>query len=226
MKKALPSIEAPRILTTLPVSKKKIKFRPFVNREKKVLLLSKESDDWDSTLETLADVISACTFGEVDINEVPMTDVAYLFVKMRINAMGNIIPITTKCKKCDYEIQLNYNMDDAKVTDDWQENLKLQGIMLSLRAPTLRDMKILEQDEELFIASLVTGICSEEEVYDLGEYTTEEIKDWLNTLPDSEVKKLNLHLNTLPKLKQDVSYACPKCGHIHEVKLEGLSDFF
>lgn len=226
MKKALPSIDAPRISLTLPVSGKKIKFRPFVNREKKILLLSKAAEDWDSTVETLSDVISSCTFGEVELAKTPLTDIAFLFVKMRINAMGNIIPITTQCKACEYEIQLNYNLEEAAVTTDWIDDLDLSGVHISFRAPTLEDTKLIGKDDEAFVASLITGVYTQDEVYDLSEYSLTDLVNWLNELPDEEVKKLNAHMKKLPTLRQEVKYSCPKCSHEHKVTLEGLADFF
>lgn len=226
MKKALPTVDAPRILVTLPVSGKKVKFRPFVNKEKKALLLSKETDDWNSTVETLADVIESCTFGTVDVRTIPLTDVAFLFVKMRVNAMGNLIPILTQCKACDYELQLNYNLDEAKVSEGWIPELTIDNVTIKFRTPTLPDMEAIGKQDEKFVASLIEGIYTTEEVFDLSEYSIEDLIEWLDLLPDDGIKKLNAHLRTLPTLRQEVKYKCPKCSHEHEVKLEGLADFF
>ncbi|HET8686979.1 MAG TPA: hypothetical protein VFM18_09990 [Methanosarcina sp.] len=232
MSKQLPIVSAPSILLTLPVSGKKIKYRPFVNKEKKVLLLSKDSEDWDSTVETLRDVILSCTNGDLDIRTIPVADVGYLFIQLRIQSIGNIVSVSTNCKACDEVILMNYNLDDIKVdTSNWKKTLMVTpSIGVTFRAPTFDDLKYTTgetKDAEMFVVSLIESIFDDNEVYDISEYSKQDLIDWMDTqFTDTEMKKINEFLQTIPTLKQDIDYKCPKCGHEHNIHLEGLADFF
>jgi len=230
--KTLPTISAPTIVLELPISKKKIKYRPFVNKEKKVLLLSKDSDDWDSTLETLRSVILSCTFGTVDIKTIPVADAGYLFIQIRTQSVGNDIQVATKCKACEEPIHLNYNLNNVKIdTSKWNPTLMVTDtIGITFKAPTFDDLKYATGDDanpEFFIASLIESIFDDSEVYDISNYSKEQLVEWMDTqLMDEQVKKIHDHLTEIPTLEQDINYSCPKCGHAHNIHLEGLSDFF
>lgn len=232
MSKQLPIVSSPKIVLELPVSKQKIKYRPFVNKEKKILLLSKDADDWESTLETLGEVIHSCTNGSVDIKKIPVADVGYLFIQMRIQSIGNLVSVSTNCKKCEEQIILNYNLDDIKVDmDKWNDTLMVTDtIGITFRSPTFEDLKFTTEKEynpEMFVASLIESIFDENEVYDISEYSKEDLIDWMDSqFQESHMIKINEHLQGIPTLKQDINYTCPKCGHAHNIHLEGLSDFF
>lgn len=231
--KGLPVVDVPTIVATLPLSQKKIKYRPFINKEKKVLLLSKDSDDWDSTLETLRSVILSCTFGTVDIKNIPVADAGWLFVQLRIQSIGTSIQFATECQNeaCKEMINLNYDLNTIKIdTTNWNPTLMVtDSIGITFNAPTFDDLKFATGDDanpEMFIASLISGIFDESEVYDISAYSKQQLIDWMDQFTDEQLKKIHDHLKEMPTLRQDIDYKCPKCGHEHHIHLEGLSDFF
>ena len=233
MAKSLPIVSSPTIVLTLPLSQKKIKYRPFINKEKKAILLSKEAGDWDSTIETLRDVILSCTNGDVDIKEIPMCDSAYLFVQLRIQSIGNVISATTECQneECKEKIQLNYDLNSIKVdTSSWKPEVPLtENVGVIFKAPTFDDMKYASgesKDTEKFIISMIDSIYDENEVHQASEHSYEELVAWMDTLNDAQMKKIIDFLDSIPTLKQEIKYSCPKCGHKHEINLEGFADFF
>lgn len=232
MTKKLPIVSAPTIVLELPVSGKKIKYRPFVNKEKKALLLSKDAGDWESTFETLRDVMLSCTNGDLDIREIPISDVGYMFIQLRIQSIGDVVSVTTKCQKCEETIAMNYNLGDIKVDKSrWKDTLMVtDSIGIVFRSPTFEDMQYVsgeKKNPEMFIVSLITSIFNESEVFDIKEYSKEDLIEWMDSeFNDEHMKKINEHLKLLPQMKQTINYKCPKCGHEHQIVLEGLSDFF
>lgn len=231
MTKQLPIVSSPTIVMTLPMSQKKIKYRPFVNKEKKVLMLAKESDDWDSTVETLREVVLSCTSGDVDIAKIPVCDAGYLFIKLRTQSIGNLIQVGTECKACKEPIQLNYDLDAITVdTSQWEPILNVtDSVGIKFKAPTFEDMKYAsgkDKNPEFFVASLIEEIFDENEVYDISEYSKKDLIDWMDQFTDTQLLKINNHLSKIPTLKQDIDFKCPKCSHEHHIHLEGLSDFF
>lgn len=228
--KQLPVVQTPMIVDTLPVSNKKIQYRPFLNKEKKALMLAKESEDWKATNATIREVILSCTNGSVDIDQIPVADSAWMFIKLRIQSIGNLIPITTKCKKCGEEFQLNYNLDDVKVSnlDKWNPIIRLNSeVGMTVRCPTIAELEYAtETTSDDFLISMIVNIFDSETVYDPKEYTKEELIEWLDQLNDDNIKKIEEALKYIPTLEQDIKYQCPKCRHEENIHLEGLSDFF
>lgn len=229
--KQLPTISAPTIVLELPMSKKKIKYRPFINKEKKVLLLSKDSDDWDSTLETLRSVILSCTFDTVDIKTIPVADAGYLFMQLRIQSIGTDIQIGTECQSCKEPIHLNYDLSTIKLdTSGWDPTLMVTDTVgMTFKAPTFDDLKYATGEEanpEYFVASLIESIFDDSEVFDISNYTKDDLIAWMDQFTDEQIKKMHEKLKSIPTLQQDINYKCPKCGHEHHIHLEGLSDFF
>ena len=232
-KKALPNVTGPSIQETLPVSKKKIAFRPFVNREKRDLLMAKETDDWDTIFSTLREMTLRCTDGTVDIKDIPIADVAWLYIKMRSQSINNVIQIKTKCenKDCQSDIIMNYNMDGATVKN---QDVNLTVMVndttgIEFNAPSFDSLKYIdgpEKNSEKFVASLVKSIFDDVEVYDISEYTIDELVDWLDGLDDRTIKKIDDVMKNLPTLYQEVRYKCPSCGHEHLIVLDGMKDFF
>lgn len=226
MKKPLPTVSTPTIITTLPLTKKKVSFRPFVNKEKKSLLLAKSDDDFETTLETLRSVVHSCTNGEVDIREIPVSDAAYLFIQMRIQSIGDNIAVATSCKNCEETFHINYRLADVKMSnEDWDPILMLDdNVGIKLKAPSFDDVKFADTGEnEKFVASLIVEIFDQNEVY---ESSLDEVVEWLDGLDDISIKKIKEKIADIPTLYQEIKYTCPKCSHPHEIKLEGLSDFF
>lgn len=228
MSKSLPSVSTPKLALTLPLSGKKIFYRPFVMKEKKAMLLAKESEEWDSILATLKDVVLACTDGEVDITKIPVTDVGYLFIQMRVQAIGPTLQFMTVCKNCKEEFQINYDIASIKIQKEWNpEAMITDEIGIRFRAPTFDIMKFAsgkDADPEMFIASLIEQVFDANEVYE--SQSVEEYIEWLNTFDDSQMAIIKSKLDEIPTLEQDIDYKCPKCSHEHKIHLEGLSDFF
>lgn len=228
MSKGLPSVSTPKLALTLPLSGKKIFYRPFVMKEKKAMLLAKESEEWDSILATLRDVVLACTDGDVDITKIPVTDVGYLFIQMRIQAIGSTLQFMTKCKSCAEEFQINYDIAGIKIQNDWnQEAMITDTIGIRFKAPTFDIMKLASGEHanpERFIASLIEQVFDANEVYE--NKSIDEYVEWLDTFDDGQLAIIKNKLEEIPTLEQDIDYKCPKCGHSHNIHLEGLSDFF
>ena len=229
----LPKITGPRIACPLPLSKKKIYFRPMVLREQKNLLLAQQSEDDDTIYETIRDVIQGCTHGEVDLATMPIPDLSWLFLQMKISSAGAEQKITTKCdnKKCGEQIVMVHDLNGAKV-DVTGANLKVEltpEIGIIFRWPTIMDYvsAFKSKDSTLkYIFMIVDQVYDADQVYTKDKFTEEEFKIWLEELNDDQIKKIRDFMLAIPELKQELNYKCPHCGHEHRKLLEGLQDFF
>lgn len=229
-RKALPSVTPLTLILNLPVSKKKIKYRPFVVKERNALLLAQQSQDEEVILETLVSVLESCTKGELNAKELPLADLAYFFLQLRIASSGNEIKFKTSCENCEEEILINFNLDVVGVKGKTDGKIVFDnGVGVILRHVNINDA--LEnkkyKDEPIdFIRTLITSIFDSETVYDIAEYTKEELYAWIEELDEKALKKIEEFIVDMPDIHHDMIYDCPQCKHHHTRELRGLQNFF
>lgn len=232
MKKGLPSVTPLTLITTLPVSGKKVKYRPFVVKERNSLLLAQQSNDEEVILETLVSVLDSCTKGELDARELPLADLAYFFLQLRIASSGNELKFRTECDSCQHEIIINFNLEtvgvegckDGKIVFD-------NGVGVVLRHINMQDAidnKKYKEDPIEFIRSLLVTIFDEEAVYEVSNYTKEELTDWIENLDEKALSKIEKFIEDMPDIQHTFNYTCPseECKHHHTRELRGLQNFF
>jgi hypothetical protein len=228
---SLPKITGPKIACTLPLSGKKVYFRPMVVREQKALMLAQESQDEDTIYATIREVISGCTDGAVDLADMPITDLSWLFLQMKISSSGAEQKISVKCDSCGEPIIMMHNLNDAKV-DTSKAKLKIEltpEIGIIFRWPTIMDYvsAFKAKDSTLkYIFMIVDQVYDTDQVYTKDSFTEEEFKVWLEELNDEQIKKIRDFMVAVPELRQELNYTCPHCKHEHRKLLEGLQDFF
>ena len=232
MKKPLPYINSPALLCTLPLSKIKVQFRPFVVKEQKALLLAQQSEDEEVIYATIKAVISSCTNNTVDLETLPLTDLSYLFLQMKISSSGNDVKFKTGCENemCEATIIIELDLSLVKVdTSKSDLTVKLtQDIGIIFKYPTIVESVIanIPNNTTNFIASIIDKIYDAESMYTRDDYTPEELVDWVENLNDVQLIRIQEFIENIPELKQELIYVCPKCNKEHRKLLEGLQDFF
>jgi hypothetical protein len=238
---ALPIVNAPEYFLELPSSGKKVKYRPFVVREEKVLLLALESEDVAEMSNAVKNVLSSCVKGEnLNIETLPTFDIEYLFLNIRGKAVGEEIELQLLCPD-DGEtyVKTKIFIDEIKVKKDPTHTNKIKindDLMMEMRYPSLEqfiksnfnfeDRKSqLEQSIEL-IASCVDKIYNQEEVWTSPDATTQEIVDFLEDLTSTQFSEIEKFFETMPKLEHKVKIKNPKTEVERTITLAGLTDFF
>lgn len=228
----LPVISHPTLSVTLPVSKKRVSYRPFVIKEQKALLLAQESKDDSTILETLLSVIKSCSNNTVDASTVPTADLAFFFIQLRIASVGSEVKITTKCKHCNSENIINLNLHDIKVEDTniITKIALTDSIGIIFRLPTMSD--VLDYSKEntdrngKFLYSIVESVYDSESVYSKSDYTEEEFSAWLDTFSETQVQKIESFVESIPELAHTIEFDCIKCKEKNSRRLVGLHSFF
>ena len=123
----LPTIAVPEYTLTIPSTKKEVKYRPFLVKEEKILLLAMESEKTEEIITATKTIIENCVYGDIDVEEMPTFDIEYIFLQLRAKAKGEILELKYKCPKCEGEIPLNILIDDVKIhrQDDHTPDIKL-----------------------------------------------------------------------------------------------------
>ena len=236
----LPKIATPTYELVLPSNNKTIKYRPFLVKEEKLLVLALESEDSKQITNAIKAVLSSCikTRG-VKVETLPTFDIEYLFLNIRGKSVGEVIEVNLYAPDDGVtSVPVEINIDDIQVNKDENHTNKIQlddTLMLEMRYPSL-DQFIdnnfdvggevnLEKSFELIAASIET-VYNDEEVWSASDCTKKELVAFLEQMNTLQFKKVEKFFETMPKLSHEVTFINPKTKKENTVLLEGLTSFF
>ena len=233
---ALPNINQQTFELNVPSTDEKIKFRPFLVKEEKILLQAQESKDSLQLADALKTVIKNCTFDMIDIENHPSFDLEYIFLNIRAKSVGEIADIKVKCPD-DNETFVETKVDLTKINVEVDvghtnkiELTEKSGVLLTY--PTMDTLLTgnfenpTPDDMLNIIAKCILQVYDGDNVYDKADTTDEERKEFLESLTQEQFKKLQDFFQTMPKLKHIVNVTNPKTKKKGKVTLEGLRSFF
>jgi hypothetical protein len=236
---ALPKMNAPLYNVTIPSSKKEVKFRPFLVKEEKSLLLAQQSEDPKVMINTLKSIIENCIVDNVDIDKLAIFDYEYLFTQIRAKSVGEIVELLFLCDTCDDDkAKAQVNLDISKFQVEFPEGHDnkislFDDVGIVMNNPTLATLDKLEKIKEgdvnsIFdvVADCMESVYTTEEVFNTKDQTKQEVLDFLENLTQEQFKKVENFFLTMPKLRQKVEYDCPVCNKHHVKTMEGLESFF
>jgi len=239
---ALPKIDVPTYLIDLPLSKKQIKYRPFLVKEQRNLLMAMESSDASTIQQTVKDILYNCTLTEgVDIEKLPILDVEYYFINLRAKSVGEIVESRYRCNnevndvECGNIMESQLNLLDIKVESppnvsseiqlDAKLSIKLKYPEFSIVSDSLKYDNINEVTFNM-IAQSIEYIYDGEQFYYANESSPKELLDFVEGMNQEQFAKVEEFFNNLPKLKETLDIKCNKCGFEHHIDVEGLESFF
>ena len=236
----LPKISTPTYELELPSTGKTIKFRPFLVKEEKLLVLALESDDSKEITNAIKAVLKDCiqTRG-VKVESLPTFDIEYLFLNIRGKSVGEDIEVSVLCPddgETYAEVQIN--IDDIKVTKDKNHSNQIKiddNLMMEMKYPSLdqfvrsnfefsKDSQV-DQSFEL-IASCIDKVYSADEAWTTDDFTKKEVTEFLEQMNSAQFKEIESFFSTMPKLSHEVQVINPKTKKKSKVTLEGLASFF
>lgn len=233
MIKKLPTVNSPTMVCTLPVSGKKVKYRPFVVKEQKALLLAQSSEDDETIRETVKDVMNSCSNGTIGYDTIPVADLTYFFLQLRIAAVGNEVRVMIPCQSC--EEKLPVTIDLASVTLDTSK--MYNNVMITDEIGIIFHYPSIEESYKIdsfvkgsqgveTIKLLMDSIFDSESVYPKADHTDQELDEWIESLNDQQIEKISDWVDTIPELSHKLEYTCPHCKTKNSRLLEGLHAFF
>ena len=228
--------EVPRYTLTVPSTKKELRYRPFLVKEQKVLLIALESQDNKQILSSIVDTISSCIEEDLDKSSLTTFDVEYMFTRIRAKSVGETSKIIVKCSECeadnDHEIQLdqiNVEVPDKieKIQLNDQYTLKLKYPMYShmTKADLSEGASSAETLYYLTIGCL-DSLQSEEENFSFKDETKKDTEDFLDSLTSEQFSEIMEFVNTVPSLTHDIEFTCTTCNKDNTYTLRGINDFF
>ena len=235
---ALPMINVPTYELVVPSTDEKVKYRPFLVKEEKILLMAMESGENTDLLQAVKDIVSQCTFGKLKLGDMPMFDVEYIFLQIRAKSVGEVSKLRVLCQD-DMETYANVEIDlnDVKVqVDDGHRNkIELSDEMgVIMKYPTIDSFTengikdITPSNMIEVIASCILQIYDKkgEEVHFAKDQTKKELIDFIEQMNTKQFADVQRFYDTMPSLKHTIKIENPKTKVESEVTLTGLSDFF
>ena len=236
----LPTIVTPTYELELPSTGKKVKYRPFLVKEEKLLVLALESEDTKQITTSIKTVLKNCieTRG-VKVESLPTFDIEYLFLHIRGKSVGEEIEVNLICPDDGQtNVPVTINIDDIKVQKDKSHTKKIKldsSLMMEMKYPSLEEFiknnfdftDDLDMDSSFdLIASCIDKIYNAEEVWSTADCTKKEVKDFLEQMNSLQFKEIENFFTTMPKLSHSIKFKNPKTSVENTVVLEGLSSFF
>ena len=236
----LPKISTPTYQLELPSTGKTVKYRPFLVREEKLLVIALESEDTTQITTAIKDVIKNCIQSRgVEVETLPTFDIEFLFLNIRAKSVGEEIEVNIICPDDETTtVPVTINVDDIQVQKDKAHTNKIKiddSLMMEMKYPSLdqfiksnfdfTDGNQMEQSFDL-ISSCVDKIYNEEEAWDSSDVTKSEIIEFLEQMNSSQFKEIEMFFETMPKLAHTIKVKNPNTKVTNSVTLEGLSSFF
>jgi hypothetical protein len=227
----LPVLETPTYELTLPSTDKKVKYRPFLVKEYKILLTSIEADV-NEISRIVNELVDACTFNKLDIAKLAHFDIEYLFLNIRARSISETADIILTCA-CGNKIEHSMDVTNLKIVDNKISNkimlTEATGVML--RYPTFFEMLDIRDNANTIkivelITNCITGVFTKKEYFDEQSYSKDELNKFVNSFTKAQFDLLEEFFRRIPKLVNHIEKDCPKCGKHNIVDIEGLQNFF
>jgi hypothetical protein len=239
---ALPKLDVPTYEIVLPVSKTKVKFRPFLVKEQRNLLMAIESNESATIQQNVKDILYNCTLTEgIDIEKLPIIDVEFYFINLRAKSVGEIVESKYKCnnmvgdKECGNIMETEVDLQNIVVQTNDSVSPEIQlnpQITIKLKYPefgivqdSLKYDSIAETTFNM-IAESIEYIYDGEQFYYGTEAEPGEMLEFVEGMNQEQFSKVENFFNNLPKLKKEIEIDCSKCGYHHKIEVEGLESFF
>jgi len=200
--------------------------------------MASESKEAADIVMAIKQILSNCVVDDIDIDSLPTVDVELLFANIRAKSIGETLDLKYRCEnmvgeeKCGAEFKISVNLcTDIKISDIPDRTFAFTpAIGVVMKIPSLSaTAQIVEEDnpdDSNSVIECIDYIYDEDSVYYAKDCTKEELLDWIDSLTDEQFEQLRGFFDSVPYIYADSSKACPKCGYVHEVRLEGIADFF
>ena len=232
---ALPKLDTPTYQLELPSNQQVVKYRPFLVKEQKILMMAQDADDKEDSYNMLAEIVDGCTFNNVDIKTMPIFDFEYLFMKIRCKSVGESTELSVLCPDDnETRVPITVNLDgiDVQVEDGHSNVVGVNdSIKIVMRYPTVNDIKSVGEAETLNNVMTLLKVCINEihdgdTIHNMIDVTSKELDEFIDSLPTETFEKMATFFDTMPKLTHVIEVKNPKTEVTSEVVIQGMESFF
>ena len=228
--------DVPKYEIDIPSTGEIKRFRPFLVKEEKILLLALESENANEILTGIVDTIDACV-QDIDTEKLTAFDVEYLFMKVRAKSVGETAHIKINCESCqepnDYEVNIEQLRMDVPKLDPV---IKLDdNISIEMQWPSWKDLQATVKDGDdmngmdyifALLRAALKSVNTEDERIDLRDVSADEIDAFIDSMNTTQLNMIREYVDKMPALSEQVKFECVKCGHKNDREIRGLQSFF
>ncbi len=236
----LPKINTPTYELVVPSTGKKVRYRPFLVKEEKILIMALESEDMTQITNAIVEILTACILTKgVKVMELATFDIEYIFLNVRAKSVGEVIDVNVTCPDDGKtQVQMEINIDDIKVQKDKKHTdlVKLDDkLSMKMKYPSIQQFvennfevkDTADVDQSLgMITTCIEQVYSEDESWTATDFTVDELKEFVEQMNTKQFKEIEKFFTTMPKLAHTVKVKNPKTKKESDVVLEGLASFF
>ena len=233
-------MNTPTYNMVVPSSGVSVKFRPFLVKEEKALLIAQQSEDLMIMVDTLKSVVKTCVLEDIDTNKLATFDLEYMFTQIRAKSVGEIIELIFPCDNDHGEdnekarVKVSIDLTTLQVEKDPNHINKIDlfnDVGVVMKYPTIDIMRKLDDNDSIenifdVVAMSIDYIYQGEEIFYAKEQKHEEVLQFLNNLTSEQFVKIQNFFDTMPRIKKQIEYICPVCQKQHKKMLEGMQSFF
>ena len=232
---ALPKLNSLTYELELPSTGEKLKYRPFLVKEQKALMIAQESEDAQLIETTFAQIINDCVFDDVDPYTMPMFDIEYLFLRIRGKSVGEKVKINVLCpddEKTRVDVEVNLEEVDVQMSEDHTNVIDLtKDIKLIMKYPCLKDMAGFDVTGEVsslfdMIKRCISEVHDGETIYNKVDISEKELDDFIDSMSTQNFEQVGNFFETMPKLLHEIEVKNPKTKKKNKIPIEGLQSFF
>jgi hypothetical protein len=235
---ALPQINTPTYELEVPSTGEKLKYRPFLVKEEKILMIAMEAEEQNGIINAVKEIVKACTFDKFDVSRLPIFDVEYVFLNIRAKSVGEVSKIKLKClddNETFVETEIDLTKVNVEMTDGHTNKIELTDEMGIIMTYPSIDTFSNTGAETITAANMITVISScilqiydkkGEEIFEAKDSTQKELNDFLEQLNTNQFQEVQKFFDTMPKLTHTVKIKNPKTKKESKIVLSGLNDFF
>jgi DNA-directed RNA polymerase subunit M/transcription elongation factor TFIIS len=241
----LPKLDVPIYEVKLLSSGKVIRFRPFLVKEQKLFLMASESEDSKETINVIRQVLRNCILDDISIDDLPTFDLEWLFMHLRARSVEEVVDLKYKCNntvkdekgeedRCTGVVNFKMNLLEIEPTRHPEHTNKIQlteNLGVCLKYPSFEMIQKYESLSEANIMSKVLVDCidylyDKDQVYYAKDNTKEELDEFVDNLQQKDLEKIKYFFETMPEIKKNVQFKCPKCAYEENIEIKGIQNFF
>ena len=235
---ALPLQSTAIYTLTIPSSGKQVKYRPFLVKDEKALMVAQQSEDLEVMISTLKGVISSCVVDKINPDDLALFDMEYIFSQIRAKSVGEVSELVFTCGKCTnennkYKLSLDVSKIEVAKNPDHKSKIPLfDNVGVIMKYPGIEILKRIEKgfsDPDNVIDIVIDSIdmiYTDDEVFHAKDQTRKELKEFVENLTKDQFDELEQFFSTMPKFQHLVEFDCPACGSHNKLVLEGVQNFF
>jgi len=232
---ALPKLNStPQYSCVIPSTKETIKYRPYLVKEEKILMIAFETGDQKAALNAIINTLQACIEGEVGVADLTTFDVEYLFTQVRSRSVGENAKILVPCGSCGHKNEIDIELSNIEIVYPENFNSRIEitdQVAVEMKYPSYSDVLSMNFESDQtemgmqILAQSIDAILTEDERISTKDVGNKEVMDFIESMTSDQFKKMSDFLESIPSLKKDIKQPCLDCGETIERTLQGISDF-